>query len=104
MPPRPQVELGQQLSPALDLERTSPDTAAAALLVVLARGEGRVVTVAEAARAVRRVCGSASYDLVRVQVRQLEEMWQVGAVGGMWGGGQSDRRVDEVGRAGREEE
>ena len=72
-----QAVLAQKLSADLDLGQLAPDLVAAALLVVLARAEGRRVEAAAACRAVRAACGSGGYGGVLLLVRRLEEHWQV---------------------------
>lgn len=86
-----QVQLACQLSAELDLCRLAPDAVAAALLVLVARAEGRRLPIAVAGRTVSRVCraNSPSYSSVVGQVHELEELWQVRQGGGEagWQGG-----------------
>ncbi len=73
-----QVALASDLAADLQLVRLAPDLVAAALLVVLARAEGRSMPLSAACRAVHGACGSGRYsEMLCTLVRQLEETWQV---------------------------
>ena len=73
-----QVAVAGDLAADLQLVQLAPDQLAAAMLVVLARAEGRSMPLSTACRTVRGACGFGSYsDVLCALVRQLEETWQV---------------------------